>query len=567
MSLSAFLLWVDASAFRTQAIAWGSLGVLLALVAAPWAAGDRPGRRWLSSPWLFAGAFLLTVIAFRWQVTLVNRELQNPDESQMIAASITVTHDPLYFRSVDGTTHGPVDDIPLALLGAAGLPMDYRTAHVLALGLVLAGCLATWLAIRSACGEAPARLAILPLMLQVAFCGFWDFVQLSSEQFPAMALALACGCTVHLCGGAAVRHRSRWLAAAGLSLGLVPFAKLQAMPIAVYCGLATLALVLADGSSRPRARLKSAAVFIGSGLVIPVLLLCCIYGWGQGGEFERCYIRNNFYYSHMRWYPYSDTVAHLASMCQAASGFGWYFVTSLLFVLSALVLIPRFPAHARRASLFAAGLMGVSLFVVIVPGRDFEHYLQLSLFPTALAAGLLFAASLERLRAREHPLCGGALPTAFFWILAVGLNVGGQVWLKAAAPWDHQGDYAAGGSVLSPSPVAREISRLSRPGDALAIWGWTPRLWVETGLWQGTRDGNASRQIDLSPYREEYRARFLRDMRRNAPAVFVDSTGGANFLPDRDAMGHERCAELAQYVEGHYRLVTEIDAIRIYGRR
>src|SRR3954466_15833933 len=63
------------------------------------------GWRW----WALAAAVL---ICFRWPMLWVRHEL-NVDESQLIAGAITLRHDPVFWRSVDGGTAGPIDFYPL----------------------------------------------------------------------------------------------------------------------------------------------------------------------------------------------------------------------------------------------------------------------------------------------------------------------------------------------------------------------------------------------------------------------------------------------------------------------
>src|ERR1039457_7072504 len=95
------------------------------------AAALPPGvRRWWRSPAIFAGLSLLSILAFRWPVLCDNRELVDPDESQMMSAAMTLDRDPLYWKSVDGQTRGPMDDWPLlALLRLTGR-VDYTGARL-----------------------------------------------------------------------------------------------------------------------------------------------------------------------------------------------------------------------------------------------------------------------------------------------------------------------------------------------------------------------------------------------------------------------------------------------------
>ena len=50
----------------------------------------------------------LFLLAWRWPFLLQASEY-NPDESQLLAGALTLTRDPVFWRSVDGTTSGPLN--------------------------------------------------------------------------------------------------------------------------------------------------------------------------------------------------------------------------------------------------------------------------------------------------------------------------------------------------------------------------------------------------------------------------------------------------------------------------
>jgi hypothetical protein len=271
------LLWLDSSPFRFETLAWASFVALFLVAALPLAKGHRRfGPLWFS-PWLFGAVVILCSSAFHWPSVFDNHELGDPDESQLMAAAITLAHDPLYFRSVDGTTCGPLDELPLAALAIFGVRIDYRVAHAMALFLSLVGVFATWLTLRHLFGDCVGRLAILPLATAVAFFDFNQFLHYSTEQFPAALIAIACCCMVYAWDSLGRLDRPRWLVGSGLALGAVPFAKLQAGPIALFVALSGLILILATSSSSWRSRLRAACLLTIGGLLIPAVLLLAIW--------------------------------------------------------------------------------------------------------------------------------------------------------------------------------------------------------------------------------------------------------------------------------------------------
>ena len=99
------------------------------------------------------------------------------------------------------------------------------------------------------------------------------------------------------------------------------------------------------------------------------------------------------------------------------------------------------------------------------------------------------------------------------------------------------------------------------------MWGWMPVFWVETGTIQATRDGNDSRQMDPYRFRAYFRARFIGDLLRTRPPVFIDAVGPGNFVYKyRAKSGHEIFPELRDYIAENYHMVCDVEGTRVYVR-
>src|SRR5689334_20995257 len=100
--LTSLFNWLDG---HPQAYWAGALAATAALpgwMALEWrrAARGKAGRFAGAG---FAGMLLLFLVAWRWPFLLCAHEY-NPDESQFVAGALTLAHDPVFWRSVDGTT-------------------------------------------------------------------------------------------------------------------------------------------------------------------------------------------------------------------------------------------------------------------------------------------------------------------------------------------------------------------------------------------------------------------------------------------------------------------------------
>src|SRR5262249_18881096 len=155
--------------------------------------------------------------------------------------ALTLEGDPRYWHSVDGGTAGP--GIAFALLPArlVGLELDYGAARLVGLAMLL-GCLCLLLGtLRCFFPEALSHAVLVPVTVCVAFLTDGDYEAYNGEHPSMLVLCRgAYGCA-RLAAGPA-RGTARRALATGLVLGLVPFTKLQGVPV----GLALAALALAS---------------------------------------------------------------------------------------------------------------------------------------------------------------------------------------------------------------------------------------------------------------------------------------------------------------------------------
>jgi hypothetical protein len=138
--MSVFFEWLDAHPPSYWVIAWTSLALCGLSAWLPKLEAEGPGwRRWASHPAVFASLVFLTLCAFRWPSWFEPKEL-NPDESQIIAGAITLRDNPVFWKSVDGTTHGPLNEYILTAASLVGVPLNYLGARLMAALLIAGAC-------------------------------------------------------------------------------------------------------------------------------------------------------------------------------------------------------------------------------------------------------------------------------------------------------------------------------------------------------------------------------------------------------------------------------------------
>jgi hypothetical protein len=570
--LSQFFQWVDADVARYWLLAWTSLTVTVLVSLAPawsWLPGQAPasGRagRWLTHPAPYVAAVLLTFAAFRWPVWFFHG-LGNPDEAQLIAGAITLRDQPVFWKSVDGHTSGPLDYFAPLLPAALGLELDYLGARVLGTALHALCLLGVWAAARRWSSDAAARLGVLPGVILLGTTTFGDLVQYNSEMVPLALLGLAAAAAARGLSAAPGEGRG-WLFTAGLLLGAVPFAKMQAGPIA---GVMALLLIITLARRWWRESVPSTLFqllwLIGGGLLPTALVALHLFIFGLGPQFWQSYIVSNLSYAgdgnfswswiRDQWFPFIGTVP----------GFAGTFTGQLVvFVLGGGLVLS---GNRRNRAVLLSGwlVLAVTFLAVMAPGRPFTHYLQFMVPALAFLLAVHFQGLRDFL---QKYLPAG--PYGFLRWIALGVVIaataGPAVQGRKAELMVFNGAFTRYFSEPWRKPVSHIIRTQARPGERLTVWGWMPGFYVETGLPQGTRDGHTQRMITEWPMRGFYRDRFLRDFRRNRPAWFVDAVGSGNFcFNDRAAAGHEIFAELEEMIRTDYTLVADLEGSRIYRR-
>ena len=109
---------------------------LVVLIAREFRGPEVPPR---GAAWRDALVLFLFLLAWRWPFLLAANEF-NPDESQLTAGAMTLAHDPVFWRAVDGGSSGPLNFyflVPWRWLGAPGSVERHRAEALQAVPLAL----------------------------------------------------------------------------------------------------------------------------------------------------------------------------------------------------------------------------------------------------------------------------------------------------------------------------------------------------------------------------------------------------------------------------------------------
>jgi hypothetical protein len=553
-----FDLFAWLSADQARYVAVSQIGVFaFALVVAAGACSERfaaflSTRRGTVA---FCALTCFALCASRWPSIFMGLEVINRDQADFIAAAITALHHPIPWRDFDPQTSGPFNAYVLMPPALVGQTPSFFTTSILTLAMQALTIVALYGALERCFDARIARLGIVAPVVFLCVTLRQEFIQYNTETLSA----LLCTTALWLLAGASRRgYPVRAMAAIGILCGTMPFAKLQAAPLAGTVVLACFALLalVRDLSKRERVR-RFLGLAIGLAFV-PSLLLAVVVSFGAWHDFWTSYVSEALAYMSLPAYQPPSYVF-------AAGDLGRYvdFLFAVTFVGAIAARAKRNALAARdRATLgIAVAIVLASLYAIFAPRRGTIGYLYFAIFPAATAAGAALGVLTRAMRVRYVR----ATVSLAFIVAALGIDGSfgraPNFWASYAYPI-----FRNGGAI---DPLVTMIRAHLDPGERMAIWGFQPEYNIYSQTLMGTRDPNCFFQYSnaFNPNRDYYRARFIADMVANHPEGFLDA-GTASF--DRDGTSrniHEAWAELSAIVDRDYVLVGQWHRDRFYIRR
>lgn len=565
--------WLDASPVRYWVVAWSFFAALIAATLAcredeESKADGSAFARWqrkLAHPAVFASLFFLTLVAFRWPFWFAPVDA-NPDEDQIVASAITLRQFPVFWKYADTGTSGPLNAYLLVAANWLGVPFTYVGVRIIATFLQALSLLGVWMLLRQLVPERPSRLALLPGLCFWAFTSFHDFMQYSTEHLSiALVMGAALAGTYALRKNPAKTHRTTALFVCGLLSGMVPFGKLQLVPLALFV---VICVAIAAWCQERKITSKFVREWLAlgiGGLIFPTIVAVCLEIYGLWGQFSLSYLQANIGYMQDGELNFGDQPGRSLAFLFGAPGTGLLIGGCLFAAL--LFTWPTWTVSNKSIRAWSTVTwlgLAVAVFCVIRPGRELAHYIQIMIVPCCILAGVHLDAALNTAcstgltRGRER----GIIVMIF-----LSATVLPPILFRAKQGHIYIGRMAEFRSQLI-SPEGAYLNEHKRTGDTLTVWGWVPRLYVETQIPHGTRESITARQLSESPYRYIFRERFMRDMTRRTPTWFVDSVGPTSFgFQDRPFFAHETFPELDALITADYEYVTEINQVRIFRHR
>jgi hypothetical protein len=427
------------------------------------------------------------------------------------------------WRSVDGTTSGPVNTWALLAAHWFGMPLSYSAVHLFA-AMLLAGTVPLlYIGARQRFGILPAALGAICETTWIGLSQDRNFIHYSSELVPIFLISVSL----------ALGEKGKRGIVAAFLLGIVPWAKLQAAPVAFVIGVWMLYRVIRPLEPRLNMARPGPQVvgLVSASLTFSVLLLALVFAGGAGREMWNSYFLVTKYYSGSVgvWVIFK----RLALFCASGDRCAW---VAVLLVLR-LCLGRRANSNGQENSNFPWVLTLATAYACVRTGMPFDHY-QLLMLPSL---AFLTAASFVEWSGVEKSV------VTRMRIAAVAL-------LVFAIPRSVEAYHRFRTHLGYPSPesaeqIAAAIRRADPTARSLTIWGWNLSLYIETGLPPSTRHGTFHFLTLDSPSRDFLRKTYMEDLLHSGSEIFVE--GGPiplSTFPELDA-----------YVHNNFSLFQQVD--------
>ena len=531
------------------------------------ASSYRISRFRLPSPAVVSILLIAWVLLLRMPSVLIPHEL-NVDESGILAQGMKYVLDPLPWRSVDGTTSGPVNAYLLSVL-LLGFKPSYILLHLTATALVCLHILVAYRTLLNLCSPRVAAVIILPMTLFYALASDSEYLHYSSELLPTLLLAAGFYFLVRWLSmpPESSRRQTLLLFLGALAIGLAPWCKVQAVPIAGALWIPGIAAVLKATPPLSPARSSPVQVlaFCTGGLLPTVLFLIVLALSGTIMHFWYSYVMGNIFYAGRK--TLTQTLGDIWGVFRYSRLRSLLLINILLgaFCLAGLKKDGMTPQERERWILGILGLYSAaSFFAVLRPSTSFPHYIIFLVHPMTYLAAVLVPRTLRWLGSmRRTPL--------WMRILTVAVSVTVAIIYFREAIW--YGLYVSQTIQEYSSPytdsneeVAIAIKRIKEKYTvrSLSIWGWAPGVFVLTGMPPATRDVIGHYLVSPGPLQEYFRKRYVLDLTNKMPDLFIDAVapgmftwtvGDAAWSPNA---GYESDKELRRFIETNYVLINQL---------
>jgi hypothetical protein len=471
----------------------------------------------------------------------------NPDEVQMAANALRIQHFGWNWDAIDGTTSGPLNSLILLWPTLFGGDVTLSLSRITATFLLSSVFILLYLSLKNITDYKFASIASFSLALFYSATRHPDFIHYSSELLPLAIIFTGNYLIVKIFILSQTANRSYFIdILIGICIGSIFFAKLQAIPIAIIMFLFNIYSI--HKTSREQKALHI-TIFTGVTALPFLIFLLPLYLNGNFADFYTSYIINALLYIHKITSGYS--LYHLVANDPVFIFVFYFWLSIIVLGLINLAFINR-NKESYVFIIYSFSILLASIYSVARPGREFSHYLMLSMPFFVFFAGSFFSFTQNN---EINKLFFFYTYFLFFIVLVAALfiNISNRGGLSS-----HFFRY----KTILPFKVEwrnpRIFSWLDLENNCGLVWGWMPQWYLYGGLVPAGRETHNQTQIRKNILTAYYRYRLVNDIEKSPPDIIIDAVNGHSFgFNNNKKNGINSFPSLLNFVKSKYELVPD----------
>jgi hypothetical protein len=498
----------------------------------------------------------------------------NPDEVNCIVGANKLLKDMVFWRSVDGTTSGPLNFYPLMIAHLFDLKIEYATARIIGAILVIGSLLCLYFALKIIYNKKIARISLIPTTLSFAGMNYFDYIHYTSELPSVFLLSLSLLLIVYFCkreGNCSFIE----IFSLGLLLGIIPYAKLQSLPI-IFC-----LFIIFLSSIFPRQRnlfemIKTFLYLLAGFLFCSIFVLMITIFVGIEHDFLISYFLSTLSISGVKVSLFKKMFVVFPKLIAGSNDLLPLFITAILIISRIGILVKvhhSFPEKKRSSTFFfvyySLFFFIFSVISIIQPGRPFRHYLLFLTIPSGFIIGVFIGefSKLYSYRIYSKQLINILIRKRLKSIADKTFGHFQKVKLQPSQSINQSNLVSKSKSIVKnsilemliflffghfvfftiylfcsnyvsipnhfesvpayienySSNISKTVSKYTSPEEEIAIWGWATTIYEETDTIPATRDTHGFWQLKSSSFQNYYIDRFIRDLIEKKPKIFINA--------------------------------------------
>jgi len=546
-------------------------------------------NRFKYSRLLFIICSIITIIIFRG--LSLYADSYNPDEGQHLANAIALSHDGRLWVATDTTTFGPVPAVTILIVHkiisifSPSFGITYFLIRLINIIIISVSFILLLKIFESRLNKKIAWIISSFFVMFFSFSWHFDLQAFNSEYVYMLFISISLYAVYNF------KHKANLfpLIIGGITLGTMPFIKLQTIPMCAVLALWNFYLILrieyVSLGKRKVGNNYALLIFIGT-VALPSLFLflyCLSYSNGIKNAITYYILNAN---AHIGEHTLIQYIKYFkSSLFPWLLSNSWYDSISMIvlaaFIASlALILIKKFNAKTDSNWFFSCILLLFSIEAVTHPMRLFTHYFIF----LAVPAFLFFMETVVLFTVAEYKWI--KLPKLFipktiqqtfsksniitFCLALLMLVLYGKFPVNVLRHTILSNKMIAGYGNPYLTQAARYIAEHTTSDDYIVAWGWEERVLV----YANRKSGTAKTQIPMlyPSYSSKNIDLYISDIHRNMPKLIIDVVAPGSFgYNNWETNGLEKHAQVWSAIRNDYSLTDTLPApngtiYRVYSR-